>query len=442
MSGESIATPHAALRARSIHPAVWAILVLPFGIAVGYLQVAVPYVLRVRGIEMSVIGALITVANQPHNFKFLWAPILDIGWPRKRWYLLTVAVTAATLALTSVIPADGARGLGPITLLTLYTIMLTAAQAAVATAYSAILGMMAAVIPAPEQARASGWQTSGNLAGTCVGGAAVLWLISHTSTTFTAVAIALACVACALPVLWIHEPAAEKRALGAAMGVLLKDLWKSLLSRSGWTGMVICLSPVGAGSMLNLFSALAQDYSSDPATTEKMVLYGTGVLGGLVSAAGALAGGYLSERMNRRLAYVVFGLVTALCAIGMIIGPANPWTFMLGCLAYSFANGLCFAAFYAFVFEMIGKAPGAATKLALFISASNQANSYVTWLDGQSYDWGKALWAPHAWAGRTGMLGMDAASTFVGIAILGVMMVVVKKLGTAKGEAVAAVSAA
>ena len=147
-----------------------------------------------------------------------------------------------------------------------------------------------------------------------------------------------------------------------------------------------------------------------------MVLYATGVLGGLVSALGALVGGYIADRMNRRLAYVIFGLVTSLCAIAMIVGPANPTTFTLGCLAYSFANGLCFATFYAFVFEMVGNGHGATTKLALFISASNQAINYVTWLDGKSYDWGKAIWAGRAWAGRTGMLGMDALSTFVGIA--------------------------
>jgi hypothetical protein len=113
----------------------------------------------------------------------------------------------------------------------------------------------------------------------------------------------------------------------------------------------------------------------------------------------------------------------------MIVAPANPTTFTIGCLAYAFANGLCFSAFYAFVFEMVGNGQGATTKIALFISASNQAINYVTWLDGKSYDWGKSWWAPHAWAGRAGMLGMDALSTFVGIAVLGVMMVVVKRLG-------------
>jgi hypothetical protein len=71
--------------------------------------------------------------------------------------------------------------------------------------------------------------------------------------------------------------------------------------------------------------------------------------------------------------------------------------------------------------------------------ASNQAINYVSWLDGKSYDLGKAWWSPHAWAGRVGMLGMDALSTFVGIAILGMMLVVVKRLAARQGAESAAV---
>ncbi len=431
VASASAASPHGTL-APHFHPAYWAVLVLPFGIAVGYLQVAVPYVLRLRGVDMAVIGAISATANTPHAIKFFWAPALDAGWPRKKWYFVMVAVTALALALTSLIPPDPNQKVGPLTFLWLYTAVLTLAQAAVATSSSAVLGIMASVVPESQKGRASGWQTAGNLAGTSMGGAAVAWLIQHTTPGLTGALLAVTCMLCVLPALLVHEAPAAKHPIGELMLVLLKDVWTTLRSRSGWTGMLICLSPVGTGAMLNLFSALALDYSADPATRENMVLYATGVLSGLISALGALVGGALADRMNRRLAYVIFGLVTALCAVGMIIGPANPTTFTLGCLAYSFANGLCFAAFYAFVFEMVGTGRGATTKLAVFISASNQAINYVTWLDGKSYDLGKAWWAPHAWAGRAGMLGMDALSTFVGILVLGVMMVVVKRLGAEK----------
>ena len=41
--------------------------------------------------------------------------------------------------------------------------------------------------------------------------------------------------------------------------------------------------------------------------------------------------------------------IFALAAVGMMLGPATPTAFTVGCLAYSFANGLCYAAFYAFI---------------------------------------------------------------------------------------------
>jgi MFS transporter, PAT family, beta-lactamase induction signal transducer AmpG len=414
------------------HPIFWAVLVLPFGLAVGYAQVAVPYVLRLRGLDMLVIAGIASVANLPHAWKFLWAPALDAGWRRKSWFLVMIALTSGLLALTALIPPDPDAHLGPFTLLTIYTAVLTMAQATVATASSAVLALMSMTVPSAEKGRASGWQTAGNLVGTSAGGAVVTWMLQHSSPATTGMVLAATCLVCTLPVFFLVEPPPEKHHLGKQMIVLLKDVWTTLKSRDGWTGLIICLSPVGTGAMTNLFSALAIDYSGDPAARERMVLLANGVAAGLVSAVGALCGGYVAGRMNRRLAYALFGGITALAAIGMMIGPANPTAFTVGCLAYYFANGLCYAAFYAFVFEMTGTGAGVTTKLALFISASNLAISYVTWLDGAGYEGAKRLWPSSARAGRAGMLGTDALATFVGIAVLGAMVVVVKRLKMAR----------
>jgi predicted MFS family arabinose efflux permease len=414
------------------HPIFWAVLVLPFGLAVGYAQVAVPYVLRLRGLDMLAIAGIASVANLPHAWKFVWMPALDAGWRRKSWFLAMIAITAGLLALTALIPPDPDARFGPFSLLTVYTAVLTLAQATVATSSSAVLALMSLTVPSSEKGRASGWQTAGNLAGTSAGGAVITWMLQHTSTRSTAIVLAATCLACATPVFFLVEPAPVKHRLGKQMLVLLKDVWTTLKSRDGWTGLLICLSPVGTGAMMNLFSALAIDYSGEPAARENMVLLANGVAAGLVAALGALCGGYIAGKMNRRLAYCLFGGITALAAIGMMLGPANPLAFSVGCLAYYFANGLCYAAFYAFVFEMIGHGAGVTTKLALFISASNLAISYVTWLDGAGYEGLKRAWPGYAGAGRVGMLGTDALSSFAGIALLGVMVLVVKRLNASR----------
>lgn len=426
---------------RYLAPPWWAILTLPFGLAVGFAQIAVPFVLRARGVDMTLIATVSNVSQLPHIVKPFWSPVLDSGPRRRTWFLVTIALTAITLAITALIPPSTEEHLGPVSLLWVYTGFLFLAQAAVATSASAVLALMAVTVPDAVRGRASGWQTAGNLTGTAVGGALIAWMIGHVSTRTTALVLAAICVACAVPALFVDEEPLRKRNAWRLVVDLLKAIWATIRSREGWTGMLICLSPVGTGALTGLFSALAKDYAPDDAGAERLVVLVTGVLGGIVSAGGSLFGGYLADRMNRRLAYALFGGVTALSAVAMMIAPATPAAFTVGCLAYTFANGLCYAAFYAFLFELLGRKDGVTTQLALYVGASNMAITYVLWFDGASYDWAKKLAPDSAWAPRAGMLGMDALMSFVGIGALGLMLAVVRRR-RAREAAEAAASAA
>jgi MFS family permease len=401
---------------------------LPFGITVGFATVAVPFVLRAREVDMTLIGTVTLVAQLPHILKLFWAPVLDAGPRRRSWYFVMIALTAASLALTALIPPSTTQHLGPVSLLWVYTGVLFVAQAAVATSASAVLALMAITVPDANKGTASGWQTAGNLVGTATGGALVAWMLNNASSSTTAIVLAAICVACALPALLIDETPPERHSALRLVVDLLREIGRTLKSRDGWTGLVICLSPVGTGALTNLFSALAKDYAPTDAAAENLVVFVNGVFGGLLNAAGSLVGGLLADRMNRRFAYVLFGGITALSAVGMMVASASPLAFTVGCLAYTFANGLCYAAFYAFLLELVGRGKrGVTTQLALFVGASNVAISYVTWLDGASYDWAKKVWTGRPWAGREGMLGMDALSTFVGIGMLTAMIVAVSR---------------
>jgi len=420
---------------RHLAPPWWALLTLPFGLTVGFATVAVPFVLRVRGIEMTLIATVSQVAQLPHIVKLLWAPVLDSGPRRRSWYFGSIAVTALALAATALVPPSTTERFGPVPLLWIFTGALFVAQAAVATSSSAVLALMALTVPPEQRGAASGWQTAGNLAGTAAGGALVAWMLRHLPATATAVSLAALCAACAAPAAFVDETPPPRRGAMRLVVALLGELWRTLRSREGWTGLIICLSPVGAGALTNLFSALATDYARDDASAERLVVVVTGVLGGIVNAAGALLGGYVADRMNRRLAYALCGAITALCAVGMMLGPASATAFTIGCLAYQLANGLCYAAFYAFVLDLVGKRDGVTTQLALFAGAGNLATSYVTWLDGWSYDRAKAWLPGRSYAGRGGMLGMDALSTFVGIAVLIAMMAYVRRARAAPPSA-------
>ncbi len=403
---------------KHVHPAVFGVLVVPFGLAVGYAQVAVPFLLKARGMEIGAIATVSALASWPHGWKFVWAPALDAGWKRRSWFLGAVLVTAAALSATTFID--------PIAHLTLYASILALAQAAVATSSAAVDALMAITLPNKIKGAAAGWSMAGNLGGTGIGGALALWLAQHVSPIKTSLILAGVCLVCALPALLIVETAPEKHPVGRAFLNLAKDVWGMLKTRAGWTGLLICLSPVGTGAATQLFSAVASDYGAGEWHVELI----NGVLGGVVGAVGCLVGGYLADRMNRRLCYVLAGVLTSVCAIVMALGPATPGGFAFGCLAYQFANGIAYAAWAAFILEMIGHGPGVTTKYSLFTGAANQAISYVTALDGLGYRWG----ARRAMGGRVGMLGMDVLATAVGIGVLGSVLLLVRRADKRSAE--------
>ncbi len=423
---------------KHLPPALWAVLVLPFGLTVGYATLTMPFVLKARGFDMTSIGAVAFVCQLPHTLKLFWAPALDAGWPRKRWFYAMLALNIVSLAATMLIPPSKTDHAGPFTFFSIYAVVLTVAQFAAATSSSAVLALLAIDVPKEFKGRASGWQTAGNLVGTFAGGAALIACIVHLGNVATALVVVLVLALSAIPAMILVEPTPKKHVLRKLMGDLLGDVWALIRSRPGWTGLIICLSPVGTGALLNLASALVTDYEPEPHRREHLAVVVTGVAGGLINGAGSLVGGYLCDLMNRRVAYMLFGGVTALVAVGMLLAPATPSAFTVGCLAYSFANGLCYAAFYAFVLEMIGASAGVTTQLAIFIGASNLAISYVTWLDGAAYDWAARFWPHHLSAGRQGLCGMDAGSTFVGIAVILVMTTMVARWGRRPGSTAAA----
>jgi PAT family beta-lactamase induction signal transducer AmpG len=424
----NVTTP--ATAPRSLPPAFWGVLMLPFGLTVGFATLAVPFVLRSRGLPMTLIATVSQAASLPHVIKPFWSPLLDAGPRRRTWFFVSIAVTAVSLAATALIPPSLTETLGGVPMLWVYTAALFVAQAAVATSGSAVLAMMALTVGDAQRGAASGWQTAGNLAGTAVGGALIAWMIAHHAPSTTAITLAAVCVLSAVPAALVREVPPPRRSAARLIGDLLRQAWSTLRSREGWTGMVICLSPVGAGALTNLFSALARDYAPTDAAAEHLVIVVAGLLGGVVNIVGALLGGVLADRMNRRLAYTLCGGLSGLCAVAMLLAPATPVAFTIGCLAYQFANGLCYAVFYSFVLELVGKRESATTvttQLALFIGASNLAASYVTWFDGFGYDRAKALAPGWASAGRAGMLAMDAVATFAGLAVLGVMTLYVRR---------------
>ena len=374
------------------------VLILPFGMMSGYLTVAVAYLLTKAGVSVGDVAGLIAISFIPHTWKFLWAPIADTTLGRKTWYVIACVLSAAGIWATGALPATPA-GLAAL------TVVIVVANVAVTFLGMSVESLMAYETSDDEKGRASGWFQAGNLGGAGLGGGAGLWLAQKLPAPWMAGAVlGVLCLLCSIALFFIDEPMASHRQenLGKSLFRVLIDLWHTAKSRIGAIALVLCFLPIGSGAAGGLWAAVAGDWNASVDTVALV----TGVAGGLVSAVGCVAGGWLCDRMNRQGAYVLYGALQALCAAAMAIAPRTESTYAAFTMIYAFITGLTYAGFSAFVLEAMGLG-AAATKYSLFASLSNMPIAYMTSIDG---------WAYERW-GAAGMLFTEAVLGAVGLVL-------------------------
>ncbi|WP_233587494.1 MFS transporter [Corallococcus sp. CA049B] len=393
-------------------PPLFGLLEVQFGAAVGYLQTAVPYWLAKDGMPLAEIGVLSGTAFSPHAWKLLWVPLIDLGPWRRVWYGVSTLLTALLLLACAMFP-EPARHLG------VFTLLLTALQAAATTAHAALNGLMATTSKPSDKGRTGGWQMAGNVGSTAMMGALAIFLATQFSRQVAGIVLATLVLASGAGIFWIterHDPSAVptgplfKAAVDRVKSIVM-DLVKTAFSRDGLIMLVLCLAPVSCGALSNLFSAMAGAYQVPEHTVEMVNGPGMAVTG----AVGSLMGGWLSDRMNRKLAYALMGGATAMAAFAMAAGPMTTDTYIWGSLAYSFANGAGFAAFAGMVLEMVSDGAAVTTKYSLFVAASNFAISYTTALDGHASEF--------RGIGTRATIAADGLITLVGISIVAIIFV-------------------
>jgi PAT family beta-lactamase induction signal transducer AmpG len=383
------------------HPPPWLFVLtgMPYGIVGGFVATTMPYFTRKAGISVDAIGWYGTALFFPPVLQFLYAPIIDIG-PRRGVWLVIVSILGALCiggALCTPLPEHT----------TLYLALAFAGQAVSGLVNSCNGGLLAATLPDELRGRAGGYLNAGNLGGAALGGWLTLSMAEdyHCAPLTIALAFGALMIAPSLLALTFREPPRVVRAARIVFGEMARDVSRVARSRPGWTGILFCLSPVGTAALMNYFAALPTDFHATP----RMVAFVNGPVNGLVTAAGALIGGWFCDRFDRRLMYRVAGGLTAACAIGMSLMPLSASTYAYGVTLYLFVAGLCYAAFSAVVLEAIGRAgASASTQYTLFTSAGNFAIMYVGWIDTRF----------HEAHGPRGMLVADGAANLVGIVLL------------------------
>ena len=252
---------------------------------------------------------------------------------------------------------------------------------------------------APNQlGRTAGWFQAGNLGGNGLGGGLALVIAENTTYQWLpGLVLAVICLLTGIAIRYTTEPDGHLPELShdrqeaasqtifltvwrAAARVLL-DLWQVASSRRGYLGLLICFLPIGSGAAGVLFPLIAAEWGADA----NDVAATSGALSGLLSALGCLVGGYFCDRMDRKLAYSLFGLAMSACAVWMAWAPHNLMTYYIFVLCYGFITGLGYAAFTAVTLEAIGTG-AVATKYSIFASLSNTPIAYMGLINSHFYE--------------------------------------------------------
>jgi len=402
---------------------VWFLLNLPFGATSGFVAVMLGFILKKQGMGDDVIASLVALNLLPHTWKVLWAPIADSTLTRKRWYVLANVISCVTILALAFVPITKGN-LGPIELLVFLNSL------AITFVGMSVEGLMAHATPPEQRGRAAGWFQAGNVGGAGLGGGAGLYIAEHVSTQVAFIVIAVVLFSCMFALVLVPEApriavAKEAHAEQAPRGLLHvlrillgriievgREVIQMAWSRRGLVALTLCFLPIGSAAAQGIFSGqIATDWGADA----DLVAMTSGWAAGIAATFGCLLGGWLSDRIGRRVAYMVGGAVLAIIAVGMAVAPHSPTTYAVFTLAYQAGGGIAYGTFTGFVLEVIGKG-AAATKYNALASLSNIPILYMTKVDG----WASTDYGP------VNMLFVDAGSEIAAIVLFIIVVAIVR----------------
>ena len=381
-----------------VHPFVFTILILPFGIMFGYVSVTLAFLLSREGVSVEKIAALVAAILLPHILKFIWAPIVDSTLSLKKWFLIGNLVSAMGILATGSLPLKESS-------LPLLTFIVIISNFMISFLCMATEGLMAYDVPEESKGRAAGYFQTGIMGGMGLGGGAGLWLAQRLPEEWMVAAIIVTIsLLCCIGLLFLKDPKSTIREyhISKTYQNLFKDVWNTLKTKMGILALLLAFLTLGTGAAQNLWSAVSNDWGAS-ADTVALV---TGVIGGLLSGVGCLIGGWICDRISRQSAYLIFGLTGAFCATGMAFSPKTEEMFIIWTSIYAISVGFSAAALSAFIFEAIGKG-AAATKYNIYASLSNSPVYLMTYIEG---------WAHSRW-GSKGMLNIEAVFAVLAIIV-------------------------
>ncbi|HKE14186.1 MAG TPA: MFS transporter [Kofleriaceae bacterium] len=350
-------------------------LVLPYGISSGFVSITLPYLMVEAGFTVLAAAAIVALGVSSNLWRFVGGPIADLTLTARTWYLIGLAACASTLVLLGLVPLD--KGHTEV----LGTLVFVS-QLAATLVVLPVGGLMAHTVADEAKGRAGGWYQAGNLGGVGLGGGAGVWLASHVSREAAAFGLAAAMLVSAAALLRVPEVRPDPgQRIGRRIREMGVDILSMLRSPLPLLSIVLITSPISAGAMSNLWSAVAPDWRAS-ADTVALV---NGVLNGVVSALGCVVAGWVADRVGHWWAFFGAGLAVAVAAALIAVAPLTPAMYAGGVILYSATCGMGYATFSVVVLHAIGRG-AASTKYAALSSIGNVPVVYMTTLDGWSHD--------------------------------------------------------
>lgn len=375
------------------------------GIPLGLTAVAAATQMRRQGLGPVEIGGFVGSLYLPWAFKWMAGPFVDTftsdRFGRRRFWILLTQV-GMVLTLLASMPIDFVANLALMTGVIFVHNMFAATQDV------AIDALAVDVLPEDERGVANGFMFAGASLGQTIGGGGVLLLTNlvpfRTTFVFVAASILLVTVFVALP---LREPVRAARPAGAdpfaqALGELtrfVRDAWRAFTgSRAAMAGVVVSLLPIGAhGLSLALQSNVAVELGLSDAQVGQL-----NTVSMVAFAIACVGGGWLSDRLGRRMALAIFAALTAVPTLGLAWAMQHaPWimpvdlaipnrpvppdalvtTFWVAVVAFNACQGLTYGVRSALFMDVTTRAV-AATQFTAYMALANFVITYSAWWQG------------------------------------------------------------
>ena len=288
------------------------------GMPLGLIWYAIPDWMRKSGMDIRLVG-LVTLAQAPWTFKFLWAPLMDRFVPprlgrRRGWIAIAqVVLFAGTLALAGV----GNRPETPWVVLSLAVAIAFAG----ATQDIAVDAYAVDVLRPDEQAVAVGARAALYRAGMQIAGSLSITLAGHWG--WPAINMFLACLYVPMLLVTFKAPDPVSRILPPK--TLREAIWYPFLGFLSRHRALEILAFVLLFKLAdNLVQALQRPFLVDKGYTDfdrGVVLFFIGLVGNI---AGTFIGGLLTKPMGLGRTLWVFGILQLLSNLGHVMLAHQP----------------------------------------------------------------------------------------------------------------------